>query len=199
MFYCYVGSCVACETIRRIFQCNHIRGTSYTCMLIGRGKTGKIPKDGWMVTDILYRYAFPDDHRRPSYSTHLGPTPASGGDDRSSLLSFHDSTYSFIEPTYTNTSKDMDSTTIADHHQPVAKSSFWQAVFNSTNILMGVGILALPLGFKVWCMCVWHRDRWVFICYSCIASRMGHRYIGVYFLFRCDQLHCQDPCQMFGW
>ncbi|CDH53169.1 amino acid transporter transmembrane [Lichtheimia corymbifera JMRC:FSU:9682] len=94
-------------------------------------------------------YAFPDDHRRPSYSTHLGPTPASGGDDRSSLLSFHDSTYSFIEPTYTNTSKDMDSTTIADHHQPVAKSSFWQAVFNSTNILMGVGILALPLGFKL--------------------------------------------------
>lgn len=128
-------------------------------MLIGRGKTGRIPKDGWMdewmVTDMVYRYAFSDDHRRPSYydSTHLGPTPATGGDDRSSLLSFHDSTYSFIEPTYTNTSKDMDSTTIADHHQPVAKSSFWQAVFNSTNILMGVGILALPLGFKV-CVCI---------------------------------------------
>lgn len=43
----------------------------------------------------------------------------------------------------------MDSTTIADHHQHVAKSTFLQAVFNSTNVLMGVGILALPLGFKL--------------------------------------------------
>lgn len=112
-----------------------------------------------MVTDmllLLYRYAF-DDHRRPSYydSAHLGPQlQSTGGDDRSSLLSFHDSTYSYIEPTYTNTSKDMDSTTIADHHQHVAKSTFLQAVFNSTNVLMGVGILALPLGFKVIYVCV---------------------------------------------
>lgn len=29
------------------------------------------------------------------------------------------------------------------------KSSFAQSIFNSINILLGVGILALPLGFKV--------------------------------------------------
>ncbi|KAI9315589.1 transmembrane amino acid transporter protein-domain-containing protein, partial [Dichotomocladium elegans] len=29
------------------------------------------------------------------------------------------------------------------------KSSFWQSVFNSTNILLGIGILAMPLGFKL--------------------------------------------------
>lgn len=29
------------------------------------------------------------------------------------------------------------------------KSSFLQSIFNSINILIGVGILALPLGFKV--------------------------------------------------
>lgn len=45
--------------------------------------------------------------------------------------------------------------TVADtYHQEVAsttvkKSSFLQSVFNSINILIGVGILALPLGFKV--------------------------------------------------
>ncbi|KAI9498695.1 transmembrane amino acid transporter protein-domain-containing protein [Zychaea mexicana] len=32
-----------------------------------------------------------------------------------------------------------------DHH----KSSFAQSIFNSINILLGVGILALPLGFKI--------------------------------------------------
>ena len=31
------------------------------------------------------------------------------------------------------------------------KSSFAQSIFNSINILLGVGILALPLGFKVHC------------------------------------------------
>jgi hypothetical protein len=34
-------------------------------------------------------------------------------------------------------------------HQGHAKSSFVQSIFNSINILIGVGILALPLGFKV--------------------------------------------------
>ena len=29
------------------------------------------------------------------------------------------------------------------------KSSFTQSIFNSINILIGIGILALPLGFKV--------------------------------------------------
>lgn len=154
-----------------------------------------------MVTDmllLLYRYAF-DDHRRPSYydSAHLGPQlQSTGGDDRSSLLSFHDSSYSYIEPTYTNTSKDMDSTTIADHHQHVAKSTFLQAVFNSTNVLMGVGILALPLGFKVIYVCV--NVTWISIYlhpyFRFIASRLGIRDIGVYILFWSDQLHCQDPC-----
>ncbi|KAI7882722.1 hypothetical protein K492DRAFT_144712 [Lichtheimia hyalospora FSU 10163] len=107
--------------------------------------------DQGSILSNQHLYAFADDHRRPSYyhSTHLDSPSAPGGDDHSSLLSFHDSTYSYVEPTYTNTSKDMDSTTIADHHQPLAKSSFMQAVFNSTNILMGVGILALPLGFKL--------------------------------------------------
>jgi hypothetical protein len=33
------------------------------------------------------------------------------------------------------------------HH--INKSSFTQSIFNSINILIGVGILALPLGFKV--------------------------------------------------
>lgn len=33
-----------------------------------------------------------------------------------------------------------------DEHK---KSSFAQSIFNSINILLGVGILALPLGFKV--------------------------------------------------
>lgn len=35
------------------------------------------------------------------------------------------------------------------------KSSFTQSIFNSINILIGIGILALPLGFKVsLCFCV---------------------------------------------
>jgi vesicular inhibitory amino acid transporter len=34
-------------------------------------------------------------------------------------------------------------------HPPAAKkSSFTQSTFNSINILIGIGILALPLGFK---------------------------------------------------
>lgn len=43
--------------------------------------------------------------------------------------------------------------TVADVYQQeipsVKKSSFVQSVFNCINILIGVGILALPLGFKV--------------------------------------------------
>ncbi|KAI9259221.1 transmembrane amino acid transporter protein-domain-containing protein [Helicostylum pulchrum] len=40
--------------------------------------------------------------------------------------------------------------TVADNypHETHAKSSFTQSIFNSINILIGVGILALPLGFK---------------------------------------------------
>lgn len=36
-------------------------------------------------------------------------------------------------------------------HPPMVtkKSSFTQSIFNSINILIGIGILALPLGFKV--------------------------------------------------
>lgn len=45
--------------------------------------------------------------------------------------------------------------TVADEYRyephPMAaeKSSFTQSIFNSINILIGIGILALPLGFKV--------------------------------------------------
>lgn len=43
--------------------------------------------------------------------------------------------------------------TVADAYQVetpcVKKSSFLQSVFNCVNILIGVGILALPLGMKV--------------------------------------------------
>lgn len=40
--------------------------------------------------------------------------------------------------------------TVADsYHTSSKKSTFMQSVFNSINILLGVGILALPLGFKV--------------------------------------------------
>lgn len=43
--------------------------------------------------------------------------------------------------------------TVADsyplQHGYQKKSSFLQSIFNSINILIGVGILALPLGFKV--------------------------------------------------
>jgi vesicular inhibitory amino acid transporter len=35
-------------------------------------------------------------------------------------------------------------------HPPAPKkSSYTQSIFNSINILIGIGILALPLGFKV--------------------------------------------------
>jgi hypothetical protein len=43
--------------------------------------------------------------------------------------------------------------TVADNYLSTQvthnKSSFTQSIFNSINILIGVGILALPLGFKV--------------------------------------------------
>lgn len=43
--------------------------------------------------------------------------------------------------------------TVADNYPSSqvthVKSSFTQSIFNSINILIGVGILALPLGFKV--------------------------------------------------
>ena len=35
------------------------------------------------------------------------------------------------------------------YEDTIHKSSFSQSIFNSINILLGVGILALPLGFKV--------------------------------------------------
>ncbi|KAI8391743.1 transmembrane amino acid transporter protein-domain-containing protein [Radiomyces spectabilis] len=38
--------------------------------------------------------------------------------------------------------------TMADRASAVGKSSFFQSIFNSINILVGVGILSLPLGFK---------------------------------------------------
>lgn len=42
--------------------------------------------------------------------------------------------------------------TVADNYHLSStnqKSTFLQSIFNSINILLGVGILALPLGFKV--------------------------------------------------
>ena len=80
-----------------------------------------------------------------SYYSHLGIEAA---DEHSSLLSFQDGGY--LDAVLTRgTSKVDDAATLNDLPKKHFKSSFWQSVFNSTNILLGIGILAMPLGFKV--------------------------------------------------
>ena len=73
-------------------------------------------------------------------------------DERSSLLSFTDgnpATGGYIEAVLTRTTSKADSTLNEYPKKHVPRSSFLQSVFNSTNILLGIGILAMPLGFKV--------------------------------------------------
>lgn len=79
------------------------------------------------------------------------------------------------------------------HHntilEPEHKSSFAQSIFNSINILLGVGILALPLGFKVCCF----RPTLPFInFFFLVVCRMGPRDQCVCLLLSLDQLHRQD-------
>ncbi|KAG1150768.1 hypothetical protein G6F37_002029 [Rhizopus arrhizus] len=49
---------------------------------------------------------------------------------------------------YPNLQKVNTNQTIDSYHARNKKSTFLQSIFNSINVLLGVGILALPLGFK---------------------------------------------------
>ncbi|KAI7848408.1 transmembrane amino acid transporter protein-domain-containing protein [Circinella umbellata] len=94
-------------------------------------------------------YSFPGaDADSRSYYSQLGMEP----DERSSLLSYTDNnpiTGGYIESVLTRTTSKADSTLNEYPRKPIPKSSFLQSVFNSTNILLGIGILAMPLGFKL--------------------------------------------------
>ncbi|KAI9274789.1 transmembrane amino acid transporter protein-domain-containing protein [Phascolomyces articulosus] len=95
-------------------------------------------------------YTFPGaDADCRSYYSQLGME----ADERSSLLSYTESspvTGGYIETVLTRTTSKADST-LNEYptRKHVPKSSFLQSVFNSTNILLGIGILAMPLGFKI--------------------------------------------------
>jgi vesicular inhibitory amino acid transporter len=78
-------------------------------------------------------------------------------DERTSLLGGYpqlDKVYSGHSHISTIADTYQDPPNHRNHHhrqqeQQHLKSNFLQSVFNSINILSGVGILALPLGFKV--------------------------------------------------
>ncbi|KAI9488883.1 transmembrane amino acid transporter protein-domain-containing protein [Zychaea mexicana] len=72
-------------------------------------------------------------------------------DERSSLLSYPDGGAGYVDAVLTrSTSKADDGSTLNEFSKKsIPRSSFLQSVFNSTNILLGIGILAMPLGFRL--------------------------------------------------
>ncbi|KAI9476164.1 MAG: transmembrane amino acid transporter protein-domain-containing protein [Benjaminiella poitrasii] len=85
----------------------------------------------------------------PRYSNHNHESTSR----RNSEGTLHERT-SLLYPSLQKINSCTSVVTVADsyslHQQPhtISKSSFLQSIFNSINILIGVGILALPLGFK---------------------------------------------------
>jgi hypothetical protein len=84
------------------------------------------------------------------------------------------------------------------------KSSYMQSVFNSINILIGIGILSLPLGFKVRLMADFGMTA-RFACYFAYADnmltslvcRMGHWISRLCILLRSNHVYCKIALQMF--
>lgn len=98
--------------------------------------------------------------------------------------------------------------TVADDYRyephPVAtqKSSFTQSIFNSINILIGIGILALPLGFKV------RRKKNILIAFFLLLTFffsyvlvcwLGYWYFSICILLWVNKLYCKVITKMFGY